>query len=116
MARLALTPQIASYNGVTLTYQAMTGYTGVEWSNTGREILLVNLGATATTETENIGVTILGQAVTGLSETPALSAITPYGPFPIQFNQPSSGTNQIWIDFSSVTALTVALLQIPGVA
>ncbi|MGH3438868.1 MAG: hypothetical protein ACRDRN_20655 [Sciscionella sp.] len=116
MARLALTPQIAGYNGVTLNYQAMTGFTGVQWSNSGREILLVNLGATATTGTENIGVSILGQAVTPLSETPSISMITPYGPFPSVFNQPSSGTNQIWIDFSSVVTLTVALLQIPGVS
>ncbi|SRR5579883_1450534 len=116
MARLALTPQVASYNGVVLNYQAMTGYTGVSWSNTGREILLVNLGATATTETENIGVSVLGQAVTALTVTPGTSAITPYGPFPSAFNQPSSGTNQVWIDFSSVTSLTVALLQMPGVS
>src|SRR5579864_6249147 len=107
MARLALTPQVAGYNGVVLSYQAMTGFTGVSWSNTGREILFVNLGATATTETENIGVSILGQAVTPLSQTPTVSTITPYGPYPSVFNQPSSGTNQIWIDFSSVAALTV---------
>lgn len=116
MARLALTPQVASYNGVVLNYQVMTGFTGVQWSNTGREILLVNLGATATTETENIGVSILGQAVTALTVTPGTNVITPYGPFPSAFNQPSSGTNQVFIDFSSVATLTVALLQIPGVS
>lgn len=116
MARLALTPQVHSYNGVAVTYQAMTGYTGVSWSNTGREVLWVNLGSTATTETENIGVSVLGQAVTALTQTPTVSAITPYGPYPSVFNQPSSGTNQVWIDFSSVVGLTVALLQIPGVA
>src|SRR5579883_2394552 len=84
MARLALTPQVASYNGVVLNYQAMTGYTGVSWSNTGREILLVNLGATATTETENIGVSVLGQAVTALTVTPGTSAITPIRPVPLR--------------------------------
>lgn len=116
MSRLALTPQIAGYNGVTLTYESMTGFTGVEWSNSGREILLVDLGSTSSTMTENIGVSILGQDVTPLTETPTVSTITPYGPFPSVFNQPGSGTNQIWIDFSSVTGLTVALLQIPGVS
>lgn len=116
MARLALTPQVASYNGVVLSYQTMTGFTGVQWSNTGREILLVNLGSTATTETQNIGVSVLGQAVAVLSQTPTVSTITPYGPFPSVFNQPSSGTNQVYIDFSSVTGLTVALLQMPGVS
>lgn len=116
MARLALTPQIAGYNGVVPSYQAMTGFTGVQWSNTGREVLFVSLGATATTETENIGVSVLGQAVTALSQTPGTSTITLYGPFPSVFNQPSSGTNQIYIDFSSVASLTVALIQIPGVS
>lgn len=116
MSRQPLTPQIAGYNGVVPNYVAMTGFTGVSWSNTGREVLFVNLGSTATTETENIGVSILGQAVTALSQTPGVSTITLYGPFPSVFNQPSSGTNQIWIDFSSVVSLTVALIQIPGVS
>jgi hypothetical protein len=116
MARQTLTPQVLTYNGVLPTYVAMTGFTGVAWSNTGREILLVNLGSTATTETENIGVSVLGQGVTALTVTPTVSAITPYGPFPSAFQQPSSGTNQVWVDFSSVVGLTVALLQMPGVS
>lgn len=117
MSRQSLQAVLQQFNylGVAPSYQAMTGFTGVQWANTGREILLVNVGTTATTLTFNIGTTVLGESVTAPTAAPTTSAITPYGPFPSSFNQPSSGTNQIYIDFSSVTNVTVALLQMPGV-
>lgn len=116
MSRLALTATPTNYAGVAQAFTALTGYTGVSWNSTGREILVVSVGATATTITGNVGSSILGQAVTPFTWTPATSAVTYYGLFPSSFNEPSSGTNAIWIDFSSVTNVTVQLLQIQGVS
>lgn len=115
MSRLPLTPAVCGYAGVVQTLTALTGSTGVSWSNTGREILVVSVGSTATTITENIGAQVLGQGVTAFSETPGTTATTTYGPFPAVFDQPASGTNQIYLDFSSVVNVSVQLLQIPGV-
>lgn len=118
MARTALTPTVLGTGATNLTtaLAALGSATGVQWSNTGKEVLYVSVGATPTTVTENIGVTVLGQGVT--APTVALSANTVYaiGPFPSAFNQPSSGTNQIFLDFSSSTAVSVALVQLPGVS
>ncbi|HEY1820402.1 MAG TPA: hypothetical protein VGG83_10765 [Trebonia sp.] len=116
--RLNLQPSIQplSVAGVTPALQAMTGFTGVSWSNTGREILYVSVGASATVLTLNIGSLVLGQAVT--APTVSLSASTIYciGPFPSPYDEPSTGINAVWVDFSVVTTAQVALLQIPGVS
>jgi hypothetical protein len=116
MSRLALTPTPTNYAGVAQNLTALTGYTGVSWNSTFRELLVVSVGSTATTITGNIGVTVLGEGVTAFSWTPATTAITYYGLFPSQFNQPSSGTNAVYIDFSSVTNVSVQLLQVVGVS
>ena len=118
MARLNLQPSIQplGVGGVVPALQALTGFTGVLWSNTGREILYISVGATATVITENIGTLVLGQAVT--APTVSLSASTIYvvGPFASAYDEPSSGINAVWVDFSSVATAQVALLQIPGVS
>jgi hypothetical protein len=116
MSRLALTPTPTNYAGVAQAFTALTGYTGVSWNSSGREILVVSIGATATTLTGNIGSSVLGQAVTPFTWSPASSAVTYYGLFPSTFNEPSSGTNAIWIDFSQVVNVSVQLLQIQGVS
>jgi len=117
MARTALTPTVLSTAGfnITTALAALGSATGVQWSNTGREVLIVQVGGTPTVVTENIGTTVLGQAVT--APTVNLAATTYYvlGPYPSQFNQPSSGTNQVFLDFSSSTAVSVALVQMQGV-
>ena len=116
MSRLPLTATPTNFAGVTQSLTALTGYTGVSWNSTGRELLVVVVGSTATTITGNIGTTVGGQAVSSYSWTPTVSQTTTYGLFPSYFNEPSSGTNAIWIDFSSVTNVSVQLLQIQGVS
>lgn len=116
MSRLALTPTPTNYAGVTESLTALTGFTGVSWNSTGREILVVVVGSTATTITGNVGSSILGQTVTAFTWTPTVSQTTFYGLFPSAFNEPSSGTNAIWLDFSSVISVSVQLLQVQGVS
>lgn len=116
MSRLALTPTATSYAGVAQNLVALTGYTGVSWNSTGREILVVSVGATATTITGNVGATVGGQAVQSYSWSPTISQTTFYGLFPSYFDEPSSGTNAIWLDFSSVASVSVMLLQVQGVS
>lgn len=118
MARTALTPTVLGTAGVNLTsaLAALGSATGVSWSNTGREALYVSVGTTPTVVTENIGATVLGQAVT--APTVSLSASTVYllGPFPSAYDQPSTGSNQVYLDFSSSTNVSVALVQMQGVS
>lgn len=98
------------------TYTALTGFTGFQWSNTGREIVAIINGATASTYTINIGTTVLGQAVSAFTGNLATSNTDPqfFGPFPSQFNQ-NDGNNSVYFDVGTVTTVTVAILQLPGV-
>lgn len=103
--------------GLRLTYQAMTGFTGFQFSNTGREVVAIINGATASNYTINIGTTVEGQAVAAFGPTALpVSNTDPifFGPFPSDFNQ-KDGLNSIYIDLSSVTTVTVAVLQMVGV-
>ena len=96
------------------TYAAVTG-TGVVFTNTGREVLEIINGATASNYTINIGTTVLGQAVTPFGPTALPTNNTTsqrLGPFPTLYNQPD-GTIQI--DLSSVATVTAALVRMPGV-
>src|SRR5438045_179568 len=80
----------------TPTFNACTG-TGVVFTNTGREMLWIVNGATASNYTINIGTTVLGQAVTPFGPTALPTSNTvpqSLGPFPVQYNQPD-GTLQI---------------------
>lgn len=99
------------------TYTALTGFTGFQWSNTGREIVAIINGATASTYTINVGATVLGQAVTAFTGNLPTSNTAPqfFGPFPSQFNQ-TDGLNSIFFDVGTVTTVTVAILQLPGVS
>lgn len=98
------------------TYTALTGFTGFQWSNTGREIVAIINGATASTYTINIGTTIEGQAVAAFTGSLPTSNTAPvfYGPFPRDFNQ-NDGLNSIYFDVGTVTSVTVAILQMVGV-
>lgn len=98
------------------TYDTLSAVTGVSFPNTGREFLAIINGSTASTATVNLGVTVEGQSVTPFTEVLPTSNTAPQflGPFPpSHFNQ-SDGT--VHIDLSSITGLTVALLQLPGVS
>jgi hypothetical protein len=90
--------------------------TGVLFTNTGRELLVVSVGTTATTATSQIGLTIQGQTVPGVSSGPLdVSAISVLGPWPSQFDR-TDGTYQVEVDFSSATDVSVALIQMVGVS
>lgn len=109
MARTLLSAQAAGkLTPVRLTYTALTGFTGFNYANTGREIVAVINGATASTYTVNIGATVSGQAVTAITGNLPTSQTDPqfYGPFPLTFNQ-SDGT--VWFDCGTVTTVTVAI-------
>lgn len=102
--------------GLRLTYQAMTTFTGFQFSNTGREVAAIINGATASNYTINIGTTIEGQAVAAITGALPTSNTDPifFGPFPSDFNQ-KDGLNSVYIDLSSVATVTVAVFQIVGV-
>lgn len=68
--------------------------TGVSFSNTGHEVLYIQLGSSASTDIVAIGATVEGQAVTAINESPTVSAISMVGPFPSDENQPG-GTIQV---------------------
>ena len=103
--------------GLRGTYQAMTGFTGFQFSNTGQQIVAIINGATASNYTINIGSTVLGQAVTAFTGALPTSNTDPifFGPFPAQFNQ-TDGLNSVYFDLSSVTTVTVAVFQMVGVS
>lgn len=118
MARLALTAtpltKAVALN-ITDLLGSMGANTGVSFVNTGREFLLVSMGSTSATVTENIGTTIQGQAVAPVTSTPTTTKMHILGPWPSQFNQPD-GTYSVLVDFSATTGITVALLQMVGVS
>lgn len=114
MARQTLTPQPFTKTAfLAPVFAAVTG-TGVQWQNTGREKLAVINGSTASTATINLAPGYHGQAVTPYTATLPVSNTAPefLGPFDRAFNQPDGN---IYIDLSSVTGVTVALVQDPGV-
>jgi hypothetical protein len=95
---------------------ALTGFTGLQFPNTGREVVEIINGATAATYTVNIGTQVGAHTVTGDGPTalPVSNlASQRLGPFPAYYNQP--GTNLVQIDFSNVTTVTAAVTQTPGV-
>lgn len=89
--------------------------TVLTFANSGREILIVAPAATLETVTVNVGVTVLGQAVSNFSEVSLTNgSIYAFGPFDSPVNQP--GTGLVQITLSTITAITVALVQTVGAA
>lgn len=99
------------------TFTALTGSTGLYWSNTGRETLWIINGATASNYTINYGPVYGSAVVTPITAAApvANTAAQCLGPFPTSFNQ-NDGLNSIFIDFSSVVSVTVAVVQFVGVS
>lgn len=119
MARTNLTANIQPFTRNTIlvpTYTALTGFTGVQWSNTGREVLAIINGATASTYSIGIGTLIEGQAVAAITGNLPTSNTAPqfFGPFPRDMQQ-NDGLNSMFFDVGTVTTVTVALLQFVGV-
>lgn len=120
MSRLNMTSSIQPFSTTTPlnpTFTALGSDTGVQWSNTGREVLAIQCATgDATTATENVGVTVLGQAVEPFTASVPVTTTTPIflGPFSASFNQ-TDGLNSVYIDFAASTGISVAVLQMPGV-
>jgi hypothetical protein len=100
------------------TYTALTGFTGISFPNTGKETVEIINGATASNYTINVGGSVgygTTSAPIGPNACPVSNTVPQsLGPFPSAFNQP--GGNLITIDFSTVTTVTVAVVQNPGVS
>lgn len=102
-AGLDLTALLATPTGTTL-----------QFTNSGREILFVAAGAGSETVTVDVGVTILGQAVTNFSAVTLTNGHTvAFGPFDTAVD--TAGTTTVQIVLSTTTSITVALLQTVGV-
>jgi len=95
-----------------LTAGTLGSNTGVTWSNTGREALYVQVGATTSTCSIAIGTTIEGQTVPALTPVLVANAINVIGPFPT--DEESNG--MISVSFGTPANVTgVSLLQSVGV-
>ena len=102
-AGLNITPLLTLPTGVTL-----------QFTNTGRERLYVLLASAAATVTVDIGSLVLGQAVTNFSSVNLTATdLYQFGPFHSILDQP--GGSLIQVTLSTVTNVTVALLQGVGV-
>ena len=83
------------------------------FANSGREVLLVS-GTGAQTVTVDIGTTILGQTVSNFGAvtlTPT-GHVFAFGPFDAPVDQ--AGSTNVLVTLSTVTAVTVALVQMAG--
>jgi hypothetical protein len=125
MARTTLTPTLltADQAAANLTALAAAGVApggtgagnGVLFTNygPGQTLLLVSVGSTATTFTVAVGSTLFNQAATGFSVVGTVSALNLLGPFHSALDQ--QGTSQVAVDFSNVTSVLCAVLQLSGV-
>lgn len=87
--------------------------TTLQFANSGREILFVAPTASAETVTVDVGVTVLGQAVTNFPAVTLTSTdIYAFGPYDSALDQ--SGSNTVQVTLSTTTAISVALLQMVG--
>lgn len=122
MARKDFTGSVQVENGAggvlfNPTFTALTGFTGMQFPNTGKEVVEIINGGTASNYTVNVGTQVGGHTVAGDGPTACpVSNTAPQrlGPFPTYYNQP--GTGLVQIDFSSVATVTVAVTQRPGVS
>ena len=116
MANQVLTPTAFVKDGAGLDLSALLAtptQVTLQFTNSGREILLVS-GTGAQTVVVDIGMTILGQAVTNFGAvtlTPT-GHVFAFGPFDVPVDV--AGTNQVLVTLSTVTAVTVALVQQSG--
>jgi hypothetical protein len=131
MARTGLTPVIlAAQNASNLlpanfttlasggTAPGSTGAgNGVQFTNfPGQTLLLISVGATACTATIAVGATLYGQPAAGFVVPLVLSSLNVLGPFYSAAEINLIGTSGlIGVDFSSVTAILCAAVQLAGV-
>lgn len=117
MTTQTLTPTQFAVDGAGLNLTALLTAptaTTLLFSNTGREILFVSAGAISETVTVDVGALVDGQAVSNFSAVSLTNGdLYPFGPFHSVLDQ--NGTNQVQVVLSTITSITVALLQFPGV-
>jgi len=117
MAYQLLTPTQFVVDGAGLNLTALLATptaTTLLFANTGREILFVSAGASSETVTVDVGALVDGQTVSNFSAVTMTSGdLYPFGPFHSVLDQ--SGTSQIQVVLSTISSITVALLQVPGV-
>jgi hypothetical protein len=80
----------------------------------GQTVLVIVSSGTTSTLSVNIGATEFGQSATAFSVVlPATAGVYLIGLFHSAMDIP--GTNQVAVDFSSVTGLTCGVIQLAGV-
>lgn len=112
---LTATPFVGDGAGLNITTNmaAPTGTT-LQFSNTGREMLLVLPTAGSETVTVDVGALVDGQAVTNFSAVTLTSTdMYAFGPFHSVLDQ--AGTNTIQVVLSTTSSITVGLFQTVGV-
>jgi hypothetical protein len=86
--------------------------TGVSFANSGKEVLYIQLGASASTDIVAVGATVEGQPVTAINESPTVSAISIVGPYDSDEDEPGG---LIQVTFGTPANVTgVALVQNAG--
>lgn len=117
MANQVLTPtqDVADGAGLNLTSLLATPTaTTLQFANTGRERLYVVPAASSETVTVDIGALVEGQSVTNFSTVSLTSTdVYQFGPFHSILDQP--GGSLIQVTLSTITSISVALLQGVGV-
>lgn len=102
-AGLDLTALLATPTGTTL-----------QFNNTGKEFLVVAAAAVSETVTVDIGALVEGQAVSNFTTVNLTNAHTVvFGPFHTVDDQ--AGTSTMQVTLSTITSISVALLQFTGV-
>lgn len=108
MARTALTVQQIVRGGLTPSYAAANA-DGHSLPNGGTEFIHVKTGGTGTTVTIQTPGTVDGLAVAERTIVIGTSSERMIGPFPRQtYNQ---AADEVYIDFSSVTTVTIAAIR-----
>jgi hypothetical protein len=113
---LTPTPFVADGPGLDLTalLAAATGVT-LQFSNTGREILLLAASSGSPTAQVNIGTTVLGQAISSFTAVTLTTHVIAFGPFHTIVDQTGSLAGSVQVTLSATANVTVALVSTIGV-
>jgi hypothetical protein len=109
MARTALAVQDVVRTGLTPVYSA-ANVAGHSIENNGRVVLHVKTAGTPCTVTIQTPGTVDGMAVADRTVALGATAERFIGPFPPDYDQPTG--DGVYVDFSAVTAVTVAALRV----
>jgi hypothetical protein len=123
MSLLTLQPTILAPGGANpssltaaLAAGALGANTGVLFENTLHDLVVVQVGTTATVITSQIGTEIEGQSPPGVpSGTLAANGLYIFGLYPSDYDR-QDGTLDVELDFSVSTGVSVAVLRPHGVA